>query len=111
MPGNNHKQKPSDRRDSLKQQQRKNSAGVNGFNSAEVVQFLNQRFSDTLTAYHDTNAEASTRPVKYESQEKAWGGKGGLPSVWGQKNGAMATGADLFSEMLKTPHQQQQQQQ
>ncbi|KAI9270452.1 hypothetical protein BDA99DRAFT_320801 [Phascolomyces articulosus] len=200
MPGNNHKQKPSDRRDSLKQQQRKNSAGkkkenvfvfihfkmgtelntlidvnllflvfiyifphylgkqkeyqqsgpgnktssthansnnsnnsnnnntnrantppivpapvpapvtphttgVNGFNSAEVVQFLNQRFSDTLTAYHDTNAEASTRPIKYESQEKAWGNKGGLPSVWGQKNGTMATGADLFTELLK-PQQQ-----
>ncbi|KAG2217156.1 hypothetical protein INT45_011331 [Circinella minor] len=155
MPGNSHKQKPSDRRDSIKQQQRKNSAGkqkeyqqtgpgnktsnnntntnsnsnqgnitnrsstppivpasvpapvaphtvgVNGFNSAEVVQFLNQRFSDTLAAYHDTNAEASTRPIKYESQEKAWGSKGGLPSVWGQKNGTMATGADLFTQLLK----------
>ena len=39
-----------------------------------------------MTAYHDTNAEASTRPIKYESQEKAWGSKGGLPSVWGQKS-------------------------
>ncbi|KAI8150164.1 hypothetical protein BJV82DRAFT_662255 [Fennellomyces sp. T-0311] len=157
MPGNNHKQKSTDRRDSLKQQQRKNSAGkqkeyqqtsgsskttntnttsnnnsrattppiaavpapvtphtvgLNGFNSAEIRQFLNQRkwFSDTMTAYHDSNAEVSTRPVKYESQEKAWGNKGGLPSVWGQKNGAMATGADLFLELVK-PQQQQQPQQ
>lgn len=41
-------------------------------------------FSDTLAAYHDGGGEG--RPEKYESQEKAWGNKGGLPSVWGQKS-------------------------
>ncbi|KAI7876277.1 hypothetical protein K492DRAFT_172656 [Lichtheimia hyalospora FSU 10163] len=144
MPGN-HGKKPSDRRDSLKQQQRKSNSthkqkepqpsnlsnskahthrsntppasatsssppsssaapqpavGQNGFNSADVMQFLNQRFSDTLAAYHD-GASGEGRPEKYESQEKAWGNKGGLPSVWGQKNGIMANGGDLFTELVK----------
>ncbi|CDH57014.1 predicted protein [Lichtheimia corymbifera JMRC:FSU:9682] len=150
MPGN-HGKKPSDRRDSLKQQQRKNNSthkqkepqasninnssksqphrsntppastatsssppataplssagpqpaiGQNGFNSADVMQFLNQRFSDTLAAYHD-GSSGEGRPEKYESQEKAWGNKGGLPSVWGQKNGIMANGGDLLAELVK----------
>ncbi|KAJ8657183.1 hypothetical protein O0I10_006999 [Lichtheimia ornata] len=151
MPGN-HGKKPSDRRDSLKQQQRKNNSthkqkepqansinnsksqphrsntppastatssssppqpqpplssagpqpalGQNGFNSADVMQFLNQRFSDTLAAYHD-GSSGEGRPEKYESQEKAWGNKGGLPSVWGQKNGIMANGGDLLTELVK----------
>lgn len=42
-------------------------------------------FSDTLAAYHD-GSSGEGRPEKYESQEKAWGNKGGLPSVWGQKS-------------------------
>ncbi|CDS10132.1 hypothetical protein LRAMOSA02809 [Lichtheimia ramosa] len=75
------------------------AVGQNGFNSADVMQFLNQRFSDTLAAYHDGGGEG--RPEKYESQEKAWGNKGGLPSVWGQKNGIMANGGDLLSELVK----------
>lgn len=37
-------------------------------------------FSDVLTAYHDTNLDASLRPEKYESQEKAW-----TKPVWGQQ--------------------------
>ncbi|KAG0168955.1 hypothetical protein DFQ30_004123 [Apophysomyces sp. BC1015] len=129
MPGN-HSKKNNDRRDSAKQpQQRKNSSArkdntnknnvkpiphaepdpalspafhvsLNNFNSAEVVQCLNLRFSDTLTSYHDTNIDSSLRPEKYESQEKAWGNKGGLPSVWGQKGGTMASGADFLTEVV-----------
>ncbi|KAL1934215.1 hypothetical protein VTP01DRAFT_6397 [Rhizomucor pusillus] len=132
-----HSKKPSDRRDSLKQQQRKNSAGkqkdqqhssiarntqrastppvgppapsphvpvqhtvgLNGFNSAEVKQFLHQRFSNTLSAYHDTELDASARPEKYESQEKAWGNKGGSGPFWNQKAGVMASGVDFLTEL------------
>ena len=75
-------------------------------------------FSDTLAAYHD-GASGEGRPEKYESQEKAWGNKGGLPSVWGQKSkyimgkrctskthmgyldGIMTNGGDLFTELVK----------
>ncbi|ORY97651.1 hypothetical protein BCR43DRAFT_247293 [Syncephalastrum racemosum] len=69
--------------------------GQNGFNSAEVMQFLNQRYNNTATAYQE--APPAERPEKYESQEKAWGNKGSLP--WGQKQGTMATGADFFTEL------------
>ncbi|CAO3624500.1 unnamed protein product [Cunninghamella echinulata] len=108
MPGN-HSKKPSDnRRDSLKQQSqqqqqsyKKNSQGrpkdthfnakrhshigLNGFNTSEVSNFLSQRYSDTYTAYHNNSLDVSVRPVKYESQEKAWGNKGMGGSAWGQK--------------------------
>ncbi|KAI9315749.1 hypothetical protein BX666DRAFT_350948 [Dichotomocladium elegans] len=55
------------------------TAGSNGFNASAVTQFLNKRFSDTFAAYHD-DSNPETRPKKHESQEKAWGNKGGLPS-------------------------------
>lgn len=42
-------------------------------------------FSNTLSAYHDTELDASARPEKYESQEKAWGNKGGSGPFWNQK--------------------------
>ncbi|EIE76692.1 hypothetical protein G6F35_012693 [Rhizopus arrhizus] len=51
------------------------------FNTNDLVEFLNMRFSGALTSYHDTNLDASLRPEKYESQqEKAW-----TKPVWGQK--------------------------
>ncbi|KAI8087928.1 uncharacterized protein B0P05DRAFT_584633 [Gilbertella persicaria] len=53
--------------------------GMNGFNRGELVEFLNMRFSDALTAYHDTNLDASMRPEKYESNQKPH-----TPSAWGQ---------------------------
>ncbi|SAL95535.1 hypothetical protein [Absidia glauca] len=106
MPGN-HSKKPSDRRDPLTQtptqSNRKNMqgrqpkdthfnnnsnnkrpahVGMNGFNGAEVSGFLNQRYSDTLAAFHNSYLDGSVRPVKHESQEKAWSNKG---SAWGQK--------------------------
>ncbi|KAI8368524.1 hypothetical protein BD560DRAFT_398966 [Blakeslea trispora] len=61
--------------------------GVNGFNRGELVEFLNMRFSDALTAYHDTNLDPSVRPEKYESSQKpaqtsAWGSKPAF--AWGQ---------------------------
>ncbi|KAI8086426.1 uncharacterized protein BX664DRAFT_335759 [Halteromyces radiatus] len=131
MPGNNTKKQPSDRRDSLKQQgqssqqqqqqqtnskknaqgrqkdihfnniKRQTHTGLNGFNGSEVTAFLNQRYSDTLTAFHNSNLDASVRPVKYESQEKAWGNKGlGSSSSWGQKGGTMANGQDFLLELV-----------
>ncbi|KAG1447501.1 hypothetical protein G6F56_009240 [Rhizopus delemar] len=51
------------------------------FNTTDLVEFLNMRFSSALTAYHDTNLDASLRPERYEQpQEKAW-----TKPVWGQK--------------------------
>ncbi|KAI8371476.1 uncharacterized protein BYT42DRAFT_580389 [Radiomyces spectabilis] len=75
--------------------------GINGFNTSDVQGFLNGRFADMIKVMQDPNVDASSRPEKYESQEKAWGSKGGLPSVWGQKNGAMASGADFLSELVQ----------
>ncbi|CAO3644614.1 unnamed protein product [Cunninghamella blakesleeana] len=120
MPGN-HSKKPSDRRDSLKQQQQQQNyskknlqgrpkdthfnakrhphVGLNGFNTSEVSSFLNQRYSDTYAAFHNNNLDASVRPVKYENQEKAWGNKG-IGSAWGQKGGTMANGQDFLLELI-----------
>ncbi|KAG0741462.1 hypothetical protein G6F57_006464 [Rhizopus arrhizus] len=68
------------------------------FNTNDLVEFLNMRFSGALTSYHDTNLDASLRPEKYESQqEKAW-----TKPVWGQKprtHGTMANGLDLINEL------------
>ncbi|ORX54082.1 hypothetical protein DM01DRAFT_1374238 [Hesseltinella vesiculosa] len=118
MAGN---KKSSDRRNSLKQQshaqpvhqqqnkkhtqgrhkdthfQSRRHVGLNGFNGAEITAFLSQRYSDTMAAFHNANLEPSSRPVKYESREKAWGNKG---SAWGQKGGVMANGQDFLTELL-----------
>ncbi|KAI8344861.1 hypothetical protein BC941DRAFT_465064 [Chlamydoabsidia padenii] len=126
MPGNQTK-KPSDKRDLTKppsqqqQQQQPNKksiqgrqqrdfssgnkrpahSGLNGFNGSEVKAFLNQRYSDTLTAFHNSSLDASVRPVRHESQEKAWGIKGlGSSSTWGQKGGTMANGQDFLLELV-----------
>ncbi|KAI8885677.1 hypothetical protein K501DRAFT_331709 [Backusella circina FSU 941] len=63
----------------------------NGFNASEVVSFLNMRFSDTLTAYHDTNQ--SKRPEKYESAQHAW--KNTL------LEGQIANGKDFLLEVAR----------
>ncbi|KAI8989443.1 hypothetical protein BDB01DRAFT_833557 [Pilobolus umbonatus] len=60
-------------------QQHQQSLGTNGLNRDEIVGFLNMRYSDALTAYHDTNLDSSMRPEKYEVQEMAWG-----KNAWGQ---------------------------
>ncbi|KAI8331574.1 hypothetical protein BC941DRAFT_438734 [Chlamydoabsidia padenii] len=130
MPGNQSK-KPSNRRDSLKQtstyppathrkniqgrqkdthfgnnsssssNKRHTHIGMNGFNGTEVSAFLNQRYSNTLTAFSNSNLDATVRPVKYESQEKAWSNKGlGSNSTWGQKGGTMANGQDFLLELV-----------
>ncbi|CEG65445.1 hypothetical protein RMATCC62417_02233 [Rhizopus microsporus] len=80
-------------------QQQQQQQQQNGINTNELVEFLNMRFSDVLTAYHDTNLDASLRPEKYESQEKAW-----AKPVWGQqqqqqKPGVMANGLDFLTEI------------
>ncbi|KAI8637268.1 hypothetical protein BD408DRAFT_354084, partial [Parasitella parasitica] len=67
------------------------SVGANGFNRAELVEFLNMRYSDALTAYHDTNLDPKMRPEKYESAKptmvSAWGKNiNGAPSAWGQQS-------------------------
>ncbi|KAI9481428.1 MAG: hypothetical protein EXX96DRAFT_566695 [Benjaminiella poitrasii] len=92
-------------------QQQPPSVGMNGFNRGETIEFLNMRFSDALTAYHDTNLDPSVRPEKYESkstQNNAWGNKNGAPFVWGQSKGGgqesssigiMANGTDFLSEL------------
>ncbi|ORZ13087.1 hypothetical protein BCR42DRAFT_419145 [Absidia repens] len=74
--------------------------GLNGFNGSELTAFLNQRYSDTLAAFHNSNLDTSVRPVKYESHERAWGNKGlGSSSSWGQKGGTMANGQDFLLEL------------
>ncbi|KAI7872877.1 hypothetical protein BDF14DRAFT_1749590 [Spinellus fusiger] len=65
----------------------------NAFNASEVVTFLNLRYSDTLTAFHDTNLSPSLRPEKYESQQRGWGR---VPV----KGAMMATGLDFASELM-----------
>ncbi|KAI8886175.1 hypothetical protein K501DRAFT_331445 [Backusella circina FSU 941] len=77
----------------LQQPQR---VGANGFNSGELGDFLNMRFSDTLTSYQNTNLDPSVRPEKHEYHENAWGNKGG---VSGQKAGTMASGTDFLTEL------------
>ncbi|CEP11670.1 hypothetical protein [Parasitella parasitica] len=91
------------------------SVGANGFNRAELVEFLNMRYSDALTAYHDTNLDPKMRPEKYESVKptttSAWGkNMNGVPPAWGQQpphqvketpNGVMANGSDFLSELNK----------
>ncbi|KAL7330680.1 hypothetical protein PS15p_205589 [Mucor circinelloides] len=98
-------------------QPQQQSVGANGFNRGELVEFLNMRFSDALTAYQNTNLDPKMRPEKYESVVKpattsAWGkNSNGVPSAWGQQsqpqpqvkdsNGVMANGADFLSELNK----------
>ncbi|KAF1802400.1 hypothetical protein FB192DRAFT_1377873 [Mucor lusitanicus] len=93
------------------------SVGANGFNRGELVEFLNMRFSDALTAYQNTNLDPKMRPEKYESAKptttttSAWGkNSNGVPSAWGQQqqqsqakdsNGVMANGSDFLSELNK----------
>ncbi|KAI9255857.1 hypothetical protein EDC94DRAFT_523699, partial [Helicostylum pulchrum] len=70
------------------QQQQQQALGANGFNRGELVEFLNMRFSDALTAYHDTNLDPSMRPETYESSKpvNAWAkNTNGVPSAWGQQ--------------------------
>ncbi|GAA5815025.1 hypothetical protein MFLAVUS_008531 [Mucor flavus] len=80
--------------------------GANGFNRGELVEFLNMRFSDALTAYHDTNLDPSMRPETYESSKpvNAWAkNTNGVPSAWGQQKekdvGVMASGVDFLTEL------------
>ncbi|OBZ82851.1 hypothetical protein A0J61_09098 [Choanephora cucurbitarum] len=82
--------------------------GLNGFNRGELVEFLNMH---ALTAYHDTNLDASVRPEKYESSQKpaqtsAWGSKPAF--AWGQSlphksntdtTGVMSNGVDFLTEL------------
>ncbi|CAO3654765.1 unnamed protein product [Mucor fragilis] len=99
-------------------QPQQQSVGANGFNRGEVVEFLNMRFSDALTAYQNTNLDPKMRPEKYESVKptttSAWGkSMNGAPSAWGQQqhsqpqsqakdsNGVMANGSDFLSELNK----------
>ncbi|KAI7898033.1 uncharacterized protein BX663DRAFT_526399 [Cokeromyces recurvatus] len=89
-------------------QQQPPSVGVNGFNRGEIIEFLNMRFSDALTAYHDTNLDPSVRPEKYESNKStAWNKD--APFVWGQQSkgagttlpiGTMANGTDFLTELF-----------
>ncbi|KAL0077655.1 hypothetical protein J3Q64DRAFT_1746682 [Phycomyces blakesleeanus] len=57
---------------------------TDGFNGAEVITFLNLRYSDSLTSFHDTNLDSLHRPEMYEVPEPApvqpaWGGRSGSP--------------------------------
>lgn len=91
------------------QQQQQQSMGANGLNRGELVEFLNMRFSDALTAYHDTNLDPKMRAEKYESKvvKSAWGKtSNGVPSAWGQQQstggdstGTIANGADFLAEL------------
>ncbi|CAO3606727.1 unnamed protein product [Mucor hiemalis] len=89
------------------QQQQQQSMGANGLNRGELVEFLNMRFSDALTAYHDTNLDPKIRAEKYESKvvKLAWGkSTNGVPSAWGQQStgdstGTMVNGADFLTEL------------
>ncbi|KAG2230495.1 hypothetical protein BDF21DRAFT_459310 [Thamnidium elegans] len=87
-------------------QQQQQALGTNGFNRGEIVEFLNMRFSDVLTAYHDTNLDPSMRPETYESNKpvNAWTKtNNGVPSAWGQQKekdvGVMASGIDFLTEL------------
>ncbi|KAK4515133.1 uncharacterized protein ATC70_002743 [Mucor velutinosus] len=98
-------------------QPQQQSVGANGFNRGELVEFLNMRFSDALTAYQNTNLDPKMRPEKYESVKptttSAWGkNSNGVPSAWGQQqpqpqsqakdsNGVMANGFDFLNEWNK----------
>ncbi|KAL9551126.1 hypothetical protein MBANPS3_004414 [Mucor bainieri] len=98
-------------------QPQQQSVGANGFNRGELVEFLNMRFSDALTAYQNTNLDPKMRPEKYESAKptttSAWGkNSNGVPSAWGQQhsqtqpqskdsNGVLANGSDFLSELNK----------
>ncbi|GAB5591748.1 hypothetical protein Unana1_06648 [Umbelopsis nana] len=81
--------KPNDRRDSFKQQNRKNSVGrqkENAQRSSSASPSV-PKGATMISAHHDHSLSERERPEKYSSGESAWGVKGEVQSVWGESKG------------------------
>ncbi|KAI9011939.1 hypothetical protein CLU79DRAFT_771295 [Phycomyces nitens] len=76
---------------------------TDGFNGPEVITFLNLRYSDSLTSFHDTNLDSLHRPEMYEAREpvqQAWGGRSGSPWVK-TNNNSTGPSFDFVSELME----------
>lgn len=74
---------------------------ISNLNSAELKNFLNFRWAESINQVNDTTIPEEKKPQRYRSPEKAWSNKGALTSSWAQKPAAMANGSDFLVEISK----------